>query len=163
MIDKGETNTFYPVQIEAIELYSKVTTILYNEVLKNYKIEIVNYEMPYKYIRYLFLRDKTIAVRQENAPPYLSEDVNTMGRVVHDYIHYRWNYDFTLEGEYRTCDKQIELYYHIIDKFQLIDKTRPYYILTRLLKQFIISEVKVQSLYHETYGDFPPYQVVVFS
>ena len=31
-----------------------------------------------------------------------------------------------------------------------------------LMIQFIESEVKVQSLYHETYGVFPLYQVVVF-
>jgi hypothetical protein len=159
----GGEDTYTELELKAIALYARITDILYHELIKTYSIIVQNKELSYKYLKYKYHHDNIIIVRDDFTPPYLSKVSNSKGRVVHDYIHYRWNYDFSLDGEYKTCDRQIEIYNHLINKFKLLDFTlKESYYIKDMLCSFLVSEIKLQAAYYERYKEFPSRQVIIW-
>ena len=140
---------------KAIALYCKITDVIYSRLLNNgYKVIIQNREYNFEYLSWKFEHDKVIIVRDDFNPPYLTQAQNVRGRVVHDYIHYSHNYDFSPLGEFRACDKQVELYLNLIKDLN-IDTA-----IIELMVAFIESEVKSQVCYYELNGCFPSIQFI---
>lgn len=140
---------------KAIALYCKVTEYIYNKLLYNgYEVIIENREYNFEYLSWKYHYDKVLIVRDDFNPPYLTQVQNVRGRVVHDYIHYENGYDFSKEGEFKTCDKQVELYLKIIEGYNI-----PCEIVDLMIK-FINSEIKSQVCYYELNGCFPNIQFI---
>jgi len=156
MIVNKQVNKFTSIENDAINLYSQITNVLYDVFNPLYTKHITTMHGDYESLLHTFKLLKLVVVNDDNHPSYLSHNVNLKGRYIHDIIHYTMDYDFSLEGEYKTCDRQIQMYNNIVRQWNVNQDV------ILLMIQFIESEVKVQALYHEIYGDFPPYQVVVF-
>jgi hypothetical protein len=156
MIVNKQVNEFTPIENDAINLYSQVTNVLYGVFSPLYTKHITTMHGDYESLLHTFKLLNLVVVNDDNQFPYLSHNVNLNGRYIHDIIHYTMGYDFSLEGEYKTCNKQMQVYCSIANTMASSD-------VVKKMIDFIVSEVKVQALYHEIYGDFPPYQVVAFS
>lgn len=140
---------------KAIALYSKITDTIYNRLLNNgYQVVIENRDYSFEYLKFKFDYDKVLIVRDDFTPPYLSQKENVRGRIVHDYIHYSYGYDFSPLGEFKACDKQVELYLNLIKDLN-INKA-----IVGLMVAFIESEIKSQVCYHELNGCFPSIQFI---
>ena len=116
-------------------------------VSNGFLIEYTTKEYSYRYLRRLFNSKSVILISNKNCDNNIFGNIETnlKFRAIHDYVHYVYNYDFSLEGETNTFYKQLEqlnLYPNVTD-FE-----------RDLLKTEIIS----QTLYFINKGYFPSNQ-----